>query len=310
MDYLTDKVVAVTGSSGFIGKSLVNALTGSVDQLILVVRNVNQKTVHKQIEFDLVSTDIPQDFFSGVDYIFHLAGCAHDTNRIIDKDYYYKINVEATVNLAKFAIKNKVKKFIFLSSVKAGGNLMDSSCMSEYDQSEPEGIYGRTKREAELQVLRRGRQSGMHISIIRSALVYGPSMKGNLYDMFSGIKKGWFPPLPETGNRRSMIHVDDVVQAILLLASDQRSNDEIFIVTDGKTYSSRDIYEIMCSTLDKRIPRWSVPQFLFNVIASISSHLQYRIDKLLGDECYSSKKIQSIGFKAKKTLKDMHETDY
>ena len=66
----------------------------------------------------------------------------------------------------------------------------------------------------------------------------------------------------------------------------------------------------MCSTLDKRIPRWSVPQFLFNVIALISSHLQYRIDKLLGDECYSSKKIQSIGFNAKKTLKDMHETDY
>ena len=55
-------------------------------------------------------------------------------------------------------------------------------------------------------------------------------------------------------------------------------NDEIFIVTDGKTYSSRDIYEIMCSTLDKRIPRWFVPQFLFNVIASISSHLRYRID--------------------------------
>ena len=53
-----------------------------------------------------------------------------------------------------------------------------------------------------------------------------------------------------------------------------------------------------------------MPQFLFNVIASISSHLRYRIDKLLGDECYSSKKIQSIGFKAKKTLKDMHETDY
>ena len=128
--------------------------------------------------------------------------------------------------------------------------------------------------------------------------------------MMQGIKKGWFPPLPETGNQRSMMHVDDVVQALLLLASDQRSNDEIFIVTDGKTYSSRDIYEIMCSTLDKRIPRWFVPQFLFNVIASISSHLRYRIDKLLGDECYSSKKIQSIGFKAKKTLKDMHETDY
>ena len=128
--------------------------------------------------------------------------------------------------------------------------------------------------------------------------------------MMQGIKKGWFPPLPETGNRRSMIHVDDVVQALLLLASNQQSNGEIFIVTDGRTYSSRDIYEIMSSTLGKRIPRWTVPQLLFNVIASINSHLRYRIDKLLGDECYSSKKIQSIGFKAKNTLKDMHETDF
>jgi nucleoside-diphosphate-sugar epimerase len=128
--------------------------------------------------------------------------------------------------------------------------------------------------------------------------------------MMNGIKKGWFPPLPETGNRRSMVHVDDVVRALLLLASDQQSNGETFIVTDGRTYSSRDIYKIMSSTLGKRIPRWTVPLFLFNVIALINPHLRYRIDKLLGDEYYSSNKIQSIGFKAKKTLKDMHETNF
>ena len=197
-----------------------------------------------------------------------------------------------------------------MSSAKAGGSPVRGVCANEKDQNDPAGIYGKTKREAELKILEKGRKSSTHVSILRPALIYGPKVKGNLQLMMQGIKKGWFPPLPETGNQRSMIHVDDVVQAILLLASDQRSNDEIFIVTDGKTYSSRDIYEIMCSTLDKRIPRWSVPQFLFNVIALISSHLQYRIDKLLGDECYSSKKIQSIGFKAKKTLKDMHETDY
>ena len=178
------------------------------------------------------------------------------------------------------------------------------------EQNYSNGLYGETKREAELKVLKAGQSYNIHVSILRPALIYGPKVKGNLKLMIQGIKKGWFPPLPETGNRRSMIHVDDVVQALSLLASDQRSKDEIFIVTDGRAYSSRDIYEIMCSTLGKRIPRWAVPQFLFHVLASINPHLRYRIGKLLGYEYYSSKKIQSIGFKAKKTLKDIHETNF
>ncbi len=221
-----------------------------------------------------------------------------------------KMDICVTNQLLSLSVKHNVKNFIFISSVKAGGVAAKGEHASEENQRDPAGIYGETKREAELKVLDIGHESGMHVSILRPALIYGPNVKGNLQLMMQGINKGWFPPLPEIGNRRSMIHVDNVVRALLLLASDQQSNGEIFIVTDGKTYSSRDIYEIMCSTLGKRIPRWTVPQFLFNVIASINSHLRYRIDKLLGDECYSSKKIQSIGFKAKNTLKDMHETDF
>jgi UDP-glucose 4-epimerase len=52
--------------------------------------------------------------------------------------------------------------------------------------------------------------------------------------MLSGIEKGWFPPLPETGNRRSMIHVDGLVRAILLVANDDCANGEIFIAKDVK----------------------------------------------------------------------------
>jgi nucleoside-diphosphate-sugar epimerase len=260
---------------------------------------------------DFLKDDIPENSLKDIDIVFHLAGYAHDLKSEPGIEHtYQKINVKVTVDLLSLSAKHNVKKFIFVSSVKAGGNPIRGKCATEEDQNDPAGIYGETKREAELKILETGRKSDIHVSILRPALIYGPKVKGNLQLMMQGIKKGWFPPLPETGNRRSMIHVDDVVQALLLLASDQQSNGEIFIVTDGKTYSSRDIYEIMCSTLGKRISRWTVPQFLFNVIASINPHLRYRIDKLLGDECYSSKKIQSIGFKAKNTLKNMHETDF
>ena len=150
----------------------------------------------------------------------------------------------------------------------------------------------------------------MHVSILRPALIYGPNVKGNLHLMMQGIKKGWFPPLPEIGNRRSMIHVDDIVRALLFLANNKKSNGEVFIATDGRTYSSRNIYETMCRVLGKSTANWSVPRFLFNTIARLSGGFKYKIDKLLGDECYSSKKLQSLGFKAQKQLRQMNETDF
>ena len=128
--------------------------------------------------------------------------------------------------------------------------------------------------------------------------------------MLSGVERGWFPPLPETGNRRSMIHVDDLVRAILLVAEDKRANGEIFIATDGTPYSSREIYDAMCKISGKPVPKWSVPKTLFDLASLVSPRIKYKINKLLGDECYSSAKLEALGFKAKKSLKDMNETDF
>jgi len=112
------------------------------------------------------------------------------------------------------------------------------------------------------------------------------------------------------GNRRSMIHVDDLVRAILLVAKDGRANGEIFIATDGAPHSSREIYNAMCSVTGKSIPKWSVPKTLFDIASLVSPRIKYKINKLLGDECYSSVKLEALGFKAKKTLKDMNETSF
>ena len=260
---------------------------------------------------DLNVERIPNDALIGVDMVFHLAGFAHDM-RDASKiaDLYFKVNVSATVQLANLAVKSGVKRFVFVSSVKAGGNPLLGTCANEEDQRNTEDIYGKTKREAEIRLLEIGKESGMYVSIIRPSLVYGPDVKGNLQLMLSGIGKGWFPPLPETGNRRSMIHVDDLVRAILLVAEDDRANGEIFIATDGKPYSSREIYSTMCYIVGKSVPKWSVPKFLFDAVSLISPRIKYKLHKLLGDECYSSAKLEALGFKAQKTLKDMNETSF
>ena len=300
--------ILITGGTGFVGERLINKLRSTGHQLRVISRNSIPGI--ETVVADLKEASIPSEALSGVDTVFHLAGIAHDFREAAKmRNIYYAINVDSTIQLAELAIQNKVKRFIFVSSVKAGGSSITGHCMTEEEQGEPEGIYGKTKREAELKLLKVA-GNHMHVSIVRPSLVYGPNAKGNLRSMLSGIRKGWFPPLPEIGNRRSMIHVDDLVRALLFVADESRANGEIYNATDGVPHSSREIYEAMCSVLVKSTPKWSVPKFFFSIASFTNSHVRYKVNKLLGDECYSSEKLQSIGFKPKRSLKEMNETSF
>ena len=298
--------IIVTGATGFIGKRFVH-------NPALKNYNVSILSRRDHEDFETIICDFETDFnigdaFIGVKTIFHFAGLAHDVINPSENSYlFHKVNLDATVRLLNLAVEYGVNSFIFVSSVKAGGEAISGELMSEDYCGVPKSPYGQIKREAELRVLEIGRKSDIHVSIIRPALVYGPKVKGNLGMMLTGIEKGWFPPLPETRNRRSMIHVDDLVNAILMVSDDTRTDGEIYIATDDVPYSTREIYVAFCHLLGKSVPRWNVPKFLFDILAFLHPRLKHKIDKLFGDECYSSEKLKSLGFKAKLTLKDWKE---
>jgi len=303
------KKYLITGESGFIGKHLLGLLKNYQTEIRVIARKKNHN--YETFVCNLGSEKIPYAALDSIDTVIHLAGLSHDVkNPLTSSKLYYDVNVSATIDLAQAAVDSGVKSFVFVSSTKAGGNPIFGSCADESDQFEPEGIYGKTKREAEIQLLKIGEDSDMSISIIRPSLVYGPGMKGNLKLMLNGIKKSFFPPLPETGNIRSMIHVDDLVNAILLISENDLTNGEIYIATDGESYSSRDIYNIMRDVAGKRPLKWSVPKFVFLSLALISPRIRYKIDKLLGDQCYSSKKLKLLGFVPKRKFKEMNETSF
>jgi len=295
--------ILVTGATGFVGNRLLKSFESKENEIRILSRKPHP--IYETVVCDFRSSTIPENALSGIDTIYHLAGYAHDLQDSSKCEHLYRaVNINATINLAEIAVKHDVKKFVFVSSVKAGGKAIPGKCMTEENQEEPDGIYGSTKFEAELKLLEIGLRSQMEVSIVRSSLVYGPGVKGNLRMMLYGIEKGWFPPLPEIGNRRSMIHVDDLVRVILLIAKDDRAKGRIFNATDGYKYSSREIYESMCRMLGKSIPNWSVPKIFFSFLSFINPKLRKKIEKLFGDEHYSSKKLQSLGFKAMYSLND------
>ena len=290
----------VTGATGFVGNRLIKKLREGSKKTDIKILSRKKLPDYGAIICDLQNDDIPQDALENMDTVFHIAGFAHDMSNASNvKHLYHAVNVVATVKLAELAVCSAVKHFVFVSSVKAGGVVEDNV------ETKPEGEYGRTKREAEVKLLEIGRQSGMNVSIVRPSLVYGAGAKGNLALMRKGIQQGWFPPLPETGNRRSMIHVDDLVEALLMVAEDERANGEIFIATDGVPNSSRKIYEAICHAVGKEVPKWSVPKFLFDGFSLVSPRIRYKVDKLMLDEYYSSTKLEKIGFKAEKSLRDI-----
>jgi len=287
----------ITGATGFIGKRLLRA---GLSEVRILSRQPHP--MYETVVCDLRSVEIPVDTLDGVDTVFHLAGFAHDLRDASELEHIYRaVNVNSTVRLAELAAASGVKRFVFLSSVKAGGSGL---------YGEPDGIYGQTKREAELKIIDISRRSGMHVSVIRSSLVYGPGVKGNLALIRRGIEKAWFPPLPETGNCRSMIHVDDLVRALVFVAENDQANGQIYIATDGVPHSSRAIYEAICHSVGRAPRGWSVPKWVFDLAGTMSSRVRFKLDKLLGDECYSSAKLEALGFKAEKGLMDLAYSDY
>ena len=291
----------VTGGSGFIGSTLVKALSKSGYELILLSRkkNINYDT----ITCNLGTDKIPESAFEDVDIVFHLAGYTHDLVNSPNKDkLYFDVNVKATIELIKLAINKGAKKFIYLSSVKAGGIVDQNKCISEKDQGVPNDIYGITKRTAEVEILKLSQASDISVSIIRPALVYGDEMKGNLADMQKKIKSGLFPPLPKTNNKRSMVSVVDLVDAILLIELKQDLKDDLFIVTDGCNYSTRDIYNILCSVSGISAFKWECPNIFFSILAYLGDFFKFipfnshKYKKLFGSESYSSEKLTLLGF--------------
>jgi nucleoside-diphosphate-sugar epimerase len=137
----------VTGSTGFIGNRLLGLLkTINCDVRLLARSKVDN---YETVVCNLGEDRIPKHTLKSIDIVFHLAGFAHDMRNATEIEHLYQsINVDVSVRLAQLAAISSVQRFVFVSSTKAGGPTVSGACITEEQQGGPDGVYGKTKRDA------------------------------------------------------------------------------------------------------------------------------------------------------------------
>lgn len=273
----------ITGANGYIGSRLCEYFNYRKKRYI----PINRASSHGR-SLDLSLMEFPDSLFENIDSIIHLAGLAHDSKSNQDRDNYNRINGFSSIDFAKAASKNGVKKFLYISSVKA----------------EEDSVYGNSKQLAEDGLRDLAEQTDMIISIIRPSLVYSANPTGNLKKLILSIRSGLFPSPPEINNQRSLIHLDDLCIAIDKILENNNKSGSRFIITDNKIYSTRMIYEDICFSLGKNLPSWSIPLSLVQVAIKVLPSAK----KLFSDDRYDPSDLNEFGFVPKFSLKNINES--
>lgn len=291
----------ISGSTGFIGGRLRQALARDGLPMRLLTRS--PRPGEQFVVADLGDVAALTAACADVERVFHCAGYAHAFSSLHGDDAatHWRVNFEGTRNLVEAAGQAGVKRFVFLSSVKAMAE-PGNACADEDFPGEPATAYGKAKRAAEAAVLEAGRRHGMQVVILRLALVYGAGGRGNLERMGRLVRRGLFPPLPETGNHRSLVHVRDVVAAMRRVVDDERAAGRTYIVAGPEAPSGRELFAALRTALGMPPCEWAVPLPALRLAAAVGDGLEALLqrrlpldgevlERLLGSAWYSPARI-------------------
>lgn len=305
----------ITGSAGYIGQRLSLRLAGAGTRVVGLGLPGHGDRAARFVPADVSVLGAWGDSFAGIDTVFHLAGKVHAlSERRQDEAEYFRINTDGTRNVLEAARRHGVRRFVFFSTVKAMsrddlGPGLGTAPMRAWDEAdcvEPDTPYGQSKLAAEHLVLHGGYVP--EPVVLRLCMVYGEAAKGNLHQMLKAVARRRFVPLPDVPNRRSMVHVEDALGAAELAALHPAAAGEIFIVSDGRSYSTREILALMHAALGREMPSWAVPIGVLRILGGAGDILgrvrgrrlifdSDSLPKLLGSAWFSSAKIAGrLGF--------------
>lgn len=250
--------LALTGSGGWIGGRLRD---------LALDRGIDTRVVRARAGTPI---DLPE-----ADVMIHVGGIAHDLGGEMDEAAYRAANAELPVELARRCAEAGYGRFVFVSSAKVIGDATTAPA-DEETVCRPTGPYARAKLDAERGLATLAAQLGIEVTVVRPPLVYGPGVGANFARLLRFADGAWPWPTSPRGARRSLVYIDNLVDALLFLAlrpdptadpaegtSDGRgpatNGASIYHVADGPAPTVDEVVERLRKALGRPARRLHIP---------------------------------------------------
>jgi polysaccharide biosynthesis protein PslA len=231
------KKVLITGQGSYIGTAVERWLLKDKD--------------HYQVDtLDMQDETWRDTDFSQYDVVYHVAGIAHaDVGNVTEeqKQLYYKVNTDLTIEVAERARQAKVKQFIFMSSM-----IVYSGCKENFITSETEpcplNFYGDSKWRADQKIQEMDAEN-FKVVVLRPPMIYGKGSKGNYPQLAKLASK--LPVFPIVKNQRSMLHIDNLCQFVKLMIDNEEHG--VFFPQNGEYSNTSDMVQMIAEVKGHRI---------------------------------------------------------
>jgi nucleoside-diphosphate-sugar epimerase len=262
-------LVALTGATGFVGQYLLNELPKRGYRLRVLLRRPTMLPdgCASAVIGDLAKPYNMAEALSGVDAVIHSAGIASTMSGLPEDDYRV-FNTEATVKFARAAERARVKRFVFLSSIRAQSGPTADGVLTEEREPRPTDAYGRSKLAAEQGLA----ETRLDWVALRLALVYGPGVEGNMARLIKLARSPY--PLPIAGLKaeHSLLALDNLVEAVDKVLAVQQPLKRPLIVADPKPLTLGAIIAAMRQGLGRRAALFYVPKPLLKSALRAAGH--------------------------------------
>jgi nucleoside-diphosphate-sugar epimerase len=293
-------LIALTGSTGFIGKYLLAELPKRGFRVRVLLRRPSEVPAGaaSAVIGDIASPHNMAAALRDVDMIVHSAGLAHAMSGQPEDDYR-AINTQATINLARAAERAGVKRFVFLSSIRAQSGPTAQGILTEDQEPRPTDPYGRSKLEAEKGLS----ELGIDWVALRPVLVYGPGMKGNMAALLRLAQSPWPLPLGGLKAKRSLLSLDNLVSAVDAALRAEGPLRRPFIVADPEPVSAPEMVAALRKGLGRTPGLIPAPGPLLKLAAALTGRGE-AYERLAGSLVVSPEALKRIGWQPVSSTQD------
>ncbi len=250
--------VLVTGANGFLGSAVMRKLMAEGDEVTGLIRDEGASFdgSHRLVA-DLTSSASLEDTEAEFDAVVNCAGLAHQPVATAKK-LFFDANVTGTRNIALFAARNNIKRFVHISSVSVYGNDGYEFKLDESAKCFPQGPYATSKLKSEEVCREVFAGTKTQLLILRPATVIGEGDRGNVFKLMKFFDSGFFLRIGKGENLKSFIYIEDLADAVYAVLNCDNLDHEVYNVT-ASPITVRHTVDVLSRELGKKIPGFSIP---------------------------------------------------